>query len=120
MNSKEIIEHYIAAWNKATEADMQQSLSACFSPVGSYTDPFTAPIVGIDALVTVMLGLQKHFPGIVHELSGDIEVHHSSGYYPWIARLGNGKQIPGVDFIDFASDGMISRVVSFTNEDAWR
>lgn len=114
------IKTYVSAWNEIEEGKRKQILADCVTPDISYCDPFTDTIQGLEALVGVMAGVSQRFSGVVHELVDEPATHHNFGYYRWSARLDSNREIPGTDYIEFAPDGRIARVVSFTNMSDWQ
>lgn len=114
------IKTYVSAWNEPDEDKIRHRLEACVISDVHYCDPFTDIITGIEELAGVMAGVSPTFPGVIHALSGEPAGHHTFGYYNWVARLSNGKEIPGVDYIEFAPDGRIAQVVSFTDPADWQ
>ncbi|MGH7196391.1 MAG: nuclear transport factor 2 family protein [Candidatus Saccharimonadales bacterium] len=113
------IKTYVSAWNESSEDAIEQALAGCVTSDVRYCDPFKDEIQGVDALARVMNEVNQDFPGVVHELVGEPLIHHNTGTYDWLVRMADGKEIPGVDYVEFGSDGRISRVVSFTKEADW-
>ncbi len=122
MNEKQAnsIDAYLAAWNGTSDTELDAALNRCTTADLTYCDPFTETAYGVNALADVVLGVGRRFPGVTHELIGAPLVHHDVGCYRWIARVSSTKEIPGIDYVEFAADSRIKRVESFTNEADWR
>jgi hypothetical protein len=117
---KQNVSAYISTWNEVDEATIEQKLASCVSTDANYSDPFTDPVQGLGAFVQVMVGVGRSFPGVTHELVGEPDIHHNFGYYHWLARLSGGKEIRGLDYIEFGSDDAITKVISFTDTSDWQ
>jgi hypothetical protein len=118
-NKLNTLKHYLASWNEPDKNTIQKELAKWVTADIRYCDPFTNTLQGIEELADVMLRLNKSFPGMRHEVVGVPGLHHIFGSYNWIARLSNGKKIPGVDYVEFSDDSRIAQIVTFTNMSDW-
>lgn len=122
MNHQDTIKQYAQAWNLRTEADIRAALAECWADTGSYTDPATDPIVGVDALARHIHGFTQQFPDAALAPTSAVDTHHLVGRFSWVITSPTpmiaggddlGTEIPGLDFVEFTEDGRIQRIVGF-------
>jgi hypothetical protein len=122
MDPQETVKQYAHAWTRRTEDDIRSVLADCWADTGSYSDPTTDPIVGIDALARLIHGFNQQFPDATLAPTSAVDTHHLVGRFSWVITsptpmvadgVDLGTEIPGLDFVEFAEDGRIQRIVGF-------
>lgn len=122
MDPQEAVKQYAHAWTMRTEDDIRSALADCWADTGSYTDPTTDPVVGVDALARHIHGFTQQFPEATLSPTSALDAHHLVGRFGWVLSSPTpmvadgvelGTAIPGVDFVEFTEDGRIQRIVGF-------
>ncbi len=109
----EIVRIYCEAWGEPDVAKRRQMLQRVWADEGSYTDP-VSDVAGREALVSRITAHLQKYPGSRIVPSSHADVHHGMLRFAWKFVLGDGKvQIEGVDFVEFAPDGRLRKVVGF-------
>ncbi len=110
---QQVLSDYVAAWGEDDASTRGANLArACVDDV-IYTDP-TAWVEGRAALVEHIGGFHSASPGSYIELVGEPDLHHGHGRFEWSLKSASGEEtVRGVDFVTFAPDGRIARIVGF-------
>jgi hypothetical protein len=122
MNRQQAIGLYATAWAQRDGADIRGALEKCWADAGTYTDPITDQVTGIDDMVELILDFARRYPGAALQPTSGLDLHHNVGRFSWImtapepivaGEINYGNQFPGIDFVDFAADSRILRIVGF-------
>jgi hypothetical protein len=122
MDHQDTVKQYAHAWGLRTEADIRAALAECWADTGSYTDPTTDPVVGVDGLTRHILDFVEQFPDVALNPTSGLDAHHTVGRFSWMMSsptpivvdgVDLGTHLPGQDFVEFAEDGRIQRIVGF-------
>lgn len=107
-----LISQYVTAWSEPDAAARQKILEAIWSPDGTYTDRLShaANRAELDAIIANFL---QTSPGSRFTVSGKIDSHHDYIRFYWLLRLGNGKEMNGMDYGELAPDGKLQKIVGF-------
>ena len=113
MSSEEIIDLYCQAWDEPDAARRDALLRQSLHESATYTDP-TVNVAGIAALSQHIEKVLARYPGSKIERLGALDRHHDVGRFAWRKVLADGTPLPeGIDFVDFGSDGRLTRIVGF-------
>ncbi len=113
VDPQQILRDYVAAWNEDDASTRGEMLARSFADDGIYTDP-TAWVAGRSALVEHIGGFLSASPGSSLSLIEEPELHHGHGRFEWSLRTAAGEEmVRGVDFVTFAPDGRIAKIVGF-------
>lgn len=122
MNRTEALGIYAHAWQLHTPEDIRATLDRCWTPTSTYTDPITDPVTGSAELAAVIMDFGSRFTGAALKPTSELDTHHDVGRFTWtmtapepivVDGIYYGTEIPGLDFLEFAEDGRIARVVGF-------
>ncbi|HEX6342522.1 nuclear transport factor 2 family protein [Umezawaea sp.] len=122
MDPQDAVKQYVHAWTLTDEADIRSALAGCWADDASYTDPSTDPVVGVEGLTRHILGFAEQFPDATMAPTSGLDAHHGVGRFTWLLSsptslvadgVDLGPALPGLDFVEFAEDGRIQRVVGF-------
>jgi hypothetical protein len=122
MSKQDALLGYAHAWSLRDPAGIAAALALCWDDAGTYTDPATEPASGIEGLTGVILGYAAKFPGMELRPTSGLDSYASFGRFTWVMTssaaivtggVDYGTELPGVDFIEFAPDDRISRIVGF-------
>ena len=109
-------ETYVQAWSTTTNPQRQQLLERCLTPaihvLGDHSH-----MVGYDGLQQNIATFQARMgsSGAVMRTC-KFRVHHSYGRAQYVCTSGDGSVVlveDGVDFLEFADDGRICKIVAF-------
>jgi hypothetical protein len=104
---------YIDAWNEHDVDLRKQLLTQVMTDDGAYVDPNTN-LDTRDGLVEYIGQVLGKSPGRRVVRTSNVDVHHSVCRFNWRLIKADGTQgTESIDFIEFASDGRIQRVVGF-------
>ena len=106
------LEAYVAAWNCADPARRAELLADSWAPGATYTDP-AVDLRGAEALEAHIVARQQARPQAVVEILGEVRRHHEWATFAWRVRAGADVLVSGIDCVEFAPDGRLSRVVGF-------
>ena len=118
----ETLKAYARAWSLADDAAIRAELERCWTEHSSYLNPFTDIVCGIDALTRLILDFPVMFPQASVHGTTLPDLHHDVARFSWRLRssapirvLGRdfGLSVEGQDYVQFAPDGRIRRVVAF-------
>lgn len=113
MSAEEIIDLYCKAWDEPDAARREALMRQSLHENATYTDP-TVHAAGIAALSQHIETVLARYPGSKIERLGALDRHHNVGRFAWRKVLADGTPLPeGIDFVDFAPDGRLTRVVGF-------
>ena len=127
MEKRRALDAYEQAWAQTVEEKIRTWLDECWTAASTYENPLTDTVRGIDSMVRLILDYPVMFPDATVRKAGSVDEHHGCVRWPWrlsssarIRTMGRdfGHALQGVDFIDFTSEGKISRVVCFFDEEA--
>jgi hypothetical protein len=111
MDSKTVVDTYIAAWNETDEEQRKELIAQCWSDSGTYTDP-VADVSGPAALSDLINGFHGQMPEASIVVTTGIDQHHDHIRFGW--RLeGAAQAIDGIDVGRLASDGRLASIVGF-------
>lgn len=112
-NGQDVVATYVEVWN-TPDPDARRALAeACWVPDATYQDPATG-YVGPAALAAGCRAFADRLPGARIEIVGQVVVHHGHASFAWCVRDAGGAVVrEGVDFVEFAGDGRIRRIVGF-------
>ncbi|MET3803176.1 hypothetical protein ABIB25_000160 [Nakamurella sp. UYEF19] len=122
MNRHEAVEQYAHAWARRDAAGIRASLGSCWADNGTYTDPITDPVTGVDGMVDLILDFAQRFPGAALQPTSGLDLHQHVGRFTWLMTapspivadvVNYGTTLSGVDFVEFATDGRITGIVGF-------
>jgi len=107
-----IWQHYLTAWTAIPAQQRQQLIQLATTPTFNYTDKL-ASSTGADALAAHMATFQSQVTGATFR-TDRLDLHHLYGRAEYTMLDGSGKELlRGVDFVEFAEDGRLCRVVGF-------
>ena len=113
MEPKDAIQAYVDAWSDIDEAKRRELLDAAWADDGVYCDPL-ATLSGRSALEEHIAGFTERMPGHTIVLTTGVDIHDGFARFGWEMRQPDGAQLTeGMDFVTFAPDGRISRVIGF-------
>ena len=82
----------------------------------------TDTVVGVEGMAELVLGMAERYPGFALQATSGLDTHHGVGRFSWLmtapdpivaAGVNYGRELPGLDFVEFAPDNRISRIVGF-------
>ncbi|MCK2244530.1 MULTISPECIES: nuclear transport factor 2 family protein [unclassified Crossiella] len=122
MERQQAIAEYAAAWSGNDAETIAAAFARCWAPAGTYTDTVTDTVVGVEGMVQLILGMRAQYPGFTLRPTSALDTHHNVGRFSWLmtspepivaAGVDYGRELPGVDFVEFAPDNRITRIVGF-------
>lgn len=113
MEPRETIQAYCEAWSDIDRAKRRKLLEGAWADDGIYCDPL-ATVSGRSALEDHIAEFAERMPGHVIDLTSGVDSHDGFARFGWLMCGPDGGAVTeGVDFVTFANDGRISRVVGF-------
>ena len=107
------LKNYLAAWSEANPTKRMELLEACYSPTGHYSDP----LLLFSTLSALHEGIQQFHdqnPGANFSFHSSPKFHHNFAQFDWAMLNTEGEIVLlGEDFIEFGTDGKITRVTGF-------
>jgi SnoaL-like protein len=122
MDQQDAVKRYAHAWGLGDESEIREALTECWAADGTYVDPTTAPVVGVEGLTRHIAGFLEQFPGASLAPTSGLDGYGLVGRFSWVMSspepivvdgVALGNSIPGQDFVEFAEDGKIRRIVGF-------
>jgi hypothetical protein len=116
------IANYAAAWSGDDAETIAAAFARCWAQDGTYIDPMTDTVIGVEGMVSLVLDIAERYPGFTLRPTSGLDTHHIVGRFSWLmaapdpivaAGVDYGRELPGVDFVEFAPDNRISRIVGF-------
>ena len=108
-----VVAGYCASWNESDRAKRDARLQEVWDANGEYSDPTPVRVTGRSEL-------SRHIEGFLRQVAGGQircsapQVHHESARFTWEIFAANGSSVvAGMDYVDFAADGRIRRIVGF-------
>ncbi|MFC5219760.1 hypothetical protein [Streptomyces coerulescens] len=78
--------------------------------------------MGVEGMVRLVLGTAERYPGFTLRPINGLDTHHGVGRFSWLmtapgpivaAGVNYGRELPGLDFVEFTADNRIARIVGF-------
>ncbi|MFD8492696.1 hypothetical protein [Amycolatopsis sp. NPDC059657] len=122
MERQQAIADYAAAWSGTDAETITAAFARCWTDESTYTDTVTDTIVGVEGMVQLILGTAHQYPGFTLRPTSDLDTHHNVGRFSWVMTtptpmvvdgVDYGRELPGIDFVEFTSDNKIARIVGF-------
>lgn len=108
-----IVAGYCASWNEPDRSKRDALLQEVWDANGEYSDPSPVILTGREELSRHIEGFLRQFAGGQIRCSAP-QVHHQSARFTWEIFAANGSAVvAGMDYVDFAADGRIRRIVGF-------
>jgi hypothetical protein len=113
---------YTRAWERADEPEIRAELERCLTSDSTHVSPLSGVLTGIEGVANLILDFPIMFPDARLRVTGRADIHHDKTFYTWrltsttrIRMMGHdyGMSLDGVDFVEFAPEGVIRRVTSF-------
>jgi SnoaL-like domain len=105
---------YHDAWNEHDDARRLATLREIWADDGFYVDPeIPEGVIGPEALSAFIARSVEDYPGLSVAATTTPAVQCDRGWYGWTATADDGQSFPGIDFIEFATDGRIARLTNF-------
>ena len=104
---------FCEAWNTADDDAREQLLAECCTQDSQFSSPH-GPSLDFAGLSRSIKAFLTAFPN-AEVTFGPPDSHHSLARFRWRTRFNDDERAPifGDDFVEFADDGRINRVVSF-------
>ncbi|MDE1191467.1 MAG: nuclear transport factor 2 family protein [Arachidicoccus sp.] len=109
---EEMIQQYVAAWNKRNFADYKAAFAECWAEDAKYTDPNFALVKGVDGIAELAWRSLEKSPHRVFHVLTQPEYHHNIGRYTWKVDLPDGSK-EGFDYFEFNEEHKLTRIGSF-------
>jgi uncharacterized protein YndB with AHSA1/START domain len=107
------LDQWFAAWADPDADARRAALAACARADVAFQDDFGC-VVGLDDLDGHIAATQMHMPGMRLERAGAHVHTQGAALVPWQVTQPDGTvAMRGANFVDFAPDGKIARVVGF-------
>jgi hypothetical protein len=117
MSPAAIADRHLAAYGEPDPLRRRALLEAAWVPDGALIDPPLDAANGHDQLDDLFATVQSHYPDHRFRRTTAVDVHHDFGRYGWELVGPDGAVVlGGVDVVDFAADGRLSRVVGFLGD----
>jgi len=122
MKREQALANYSAAWNAPGAEAITAAFARCWTDRTTFTDTITNTIVGIAPMVQLVLDTAARYPGFTLHPVGDLDTHHTVGQFSWrmtapdpivAAGVDYGRELHGLDFVEFDADNRIARIVGF-------
>jgi ketosteroid isomerase-like protein len=113
---KELVDHYLTAWNTPDDAARRAIIADVFTDDGVFVDPFME-VQGHDAVNGGIGAVLAQFPGHALTRIGDIDHHHGTARFRWqIAPADGGESV--VEGLDVAvtENGKLTGVYGFIDK----
>ena len=108
-----LVDAYCSVWAMSDATSRRQQLDRVWSAEATYTDP-TLENAGAEAFLSHLSALATEHPGARVERISSLDSHHGFARFQWKLVLSDGTTlIDGTDFLDFAADGRIERIIGF-------
>jgi hypothetical protein len=116
MNTQEIVERYLDAWNLADTTHRRLLLANLCTEDCRYTDPL-ADVNGPAGLDAVIEGARAQLPGFQFRLAGRVDAHHDQARFTWHAAPSGATEpvVIGTDVV-LLGDGRIRTVLGFLDK----
>jgi len=113
MEPKDAVRAYGEAWGDVSEAQRRELLDASWADGGVYCDPLTT-VTGRRAVEQHIADFADRLPGHTIVVTTGVDSHDGFARFGWEIRQPDGAVLSeGMDFVAFAADGRISRVIGF-------
>ncbi|ANI89704.1 isomerase [Arachidicoccus ginsenosidimutans] len=109
---EEMIEQYVAAWNKQNFEDYKAAFAKCWAEDATYTDPNNALVKGVEGITELAATSLEKSPHRVFHVLTQPDYHHNVGRYTWKVDLPEGSK-EGFDYFEFNEEHKLTRIVSF-------
>jgi nuclear transport factor 2 (NTF2) superfamily protein len=103
---------YNQAWNERDPERIVGHLSMAVSDDVLFVDPAHTTI-GRHALASMIRTAREAMPDATYQLASGIDGHNRRFRYRWVADLGDGVPLPGMDVTTVDDDGRIERIDGF-------
>ena len=114
MSPAAVADRHLAAYGEPDPIRRRALLEAAWVPGGALIDPPLDAAAGHDQLDDLFATVQSHYPDHRFRRTTAVDVHHDFGRYGWELVGPDGAVVfGGVDVVDFAPDGRLTRVVGF-------
>lgn len=122
MNLQEAVKAYAHAWSLRDAVEIAEVLAPYWAETGTYTDPATDTVSGVEGLAGVILGYAAKYPGMDLQPTSGLDSYGATGRFSWVltsptpvvvGEVDYGYELPGLDFVEFTAHGRICRVVGF-------
>ncbi|MEH0448062.1 MULTISPECIES: hypothetical protein [unclassified Streptomyces] len=122
MERQQAIADYAAAWSGDDAETIAAAFARCWTKDSTYTDTMTDTVMGIESMVRLVLGTAERYPGFTLRPTSGLDTHHGVGRFSWLmtapdpivaAGVDHGRELPGLDFVEFTPDNRIARIVGF-------
>jgi hypothetical protein len=98
----------------ADHAARNAILAEIWAEDGVYVDPEVPDgLYGAGALSDLIGSSQEEMPGLTIKATSSLAVLGDRGWYRWEATTADGETFDGIDFVEFATDGRITRLTNF-------
>lgn len=109
---EEMIEKYVAAWNKKEAGEFKAAFAECWAEDAMYTDPNYELVKGLEGITELAIGSLKVLPVRTFYIATKPEYHHNVGRYYWKVDLPKETK-GGFDYFEFNDEFKITRLVTF-------
>jgi len=111
--AQRVIDGYVAAWNEAVADERGRMLGEVMSEESRYLDP-NVELDSRSALDGYIGEVLSRYPGRRIVRTSEVDVHHTVGRFHWrLIKADGTRGQESVDFVEFARDGRIARVIGF-------
>lgn len=105
---------YDEAWNARDSDTRRRCLERSLLPNAELVDPAAGRLSGITDIAGRIEGFTERFPGARVTITSGVDEHHGFARYAWTIADQDGRMIlHGIDVVERADTGLISRVIMF-------
>jgi hypothetical protein len=111
-----LVDEYIASWNERDPQRRRAAIEKIWTADCCYVDPLGAA-VGIEAVDTMIAGVQERFGDFTFRLAGSVDAHHDVARFRWeLGPVGAEDMIIGFDVAAVDDDGRLRAVYGFLDK----
>ena len=118
MQTEQLIERYLDAWNETDAAARRTAVADVYADGAQYVDPL-ADVTGHDQISELIGAVQEQVPGHVFRLAdGGVDAHHNIARFSWelVPATGGESLAVGFDVAVLEEDGRIASVLGFLDK----
>lgn len=109
---EEMIQQYVAAWNKKSLEEFTTEFSKCWASEATYIDPTVELVKGVDGISGLANQSLEVIPVREFQVKIAPEHHHNVGRYTWQVVLPQETK-EGFDYFEFDNEFKITKIASF-------